>query len=69
MFKFYHMKPVCYYRYMPQYIFYEEFYPNYLSGTGYLMSQDVVAKLFKTTLHTPIVHLEDVYITGNKKAK
>lgn len=41
-------------------------YPNYLSGTAYLMSIDVVSKLYSAALRTPIFHLEDVYITGNK---
>ncbi|XP_046681951.1 beta-1,3-galactosyltransferase 1-like isoform X2 [Homalodisca vitripennis] len=50
--------------YTPQYLFSEPFYPNYLSGTGYVMSQDVVPKLYKAALKTPIIHLEDVYITG-----
>lgn len=55
-------------RYMPQYIFSEGFYPNYLSGTGYVMSRDVVNKLYKAALKTPIIHLEDVYITGINKS-
>ena len=46
-------------------------YPNYLSGTGYVMSVDVAEKLYKAALQTPIFHLEDVYITGicAKKAR
>lgn len=39
-------------------------YPNYLSGTGYVMSMDVVAKLYNASLTTPLLHLEDVYLTG-----
>lgn len=39
-------------------------YPNYLSGTGYVMSADVVTRLYKAALKTPLLHLEDVYITG-----
>lgn len=39
-------------------------YPNYVSGTSYVMSIDVVPKLFAAALETPIFHLEDVYITG-----
>lgn len=39
-------------------------YPAYLSGTGYVMSMDVVEKLYKTSLVTPLFHLEDVYLTG-----
>lgn len=50
--------------YTPQYMFGEQVYPNYLSGTGYVMSRDVVSKLYKAALVTPIIHLEDVYITG-----
>lgn len=46
-----------------------ELYPNYLSGTGYVMSVDVADKLFKTTLETPIFHLEDVYLSGNFQYK
>lgn len=49
----------------------EKTYPNYLSGTAYVMSLDVAARLYKESLRTPILHLEDVYITGvcAKRAK
>jgi hypothetical protein len=50
--------------YSPIYMYNEEFYPNYLSGTAYLMSIDVVEKLYKASLKTPLFHLEDVFITG-----
>lgn len=39
-------------------------YPNYLSGTGYVMSMDVAMKLYNASLTTPVFHLEDVYLTG-----
>jgi len=39
-------------------------YPNYLSGTGYVMSRDVVQRLYQAALKTPLFHLEDVYLTG-----
>lgn len=39
-------------------------YPDYLSGTAYVMSADVAPKLFVTSKSTPIFFLEDVYITG-----
>ena len=39
-------------------------YPNYLSGTGYVMSIDVAFRLYKFAFSTPVLHLEDVYITG-----
>ncbi|KAK0163512.1 hypothetical protein PV327_007187 [Microctonus hyperodae] len=50
--------------YTPKYMFSEKIYPNYLSGTGYVMSLDVASKLYHAALETPLLHLEDVYITG-----
>ncbi|XP_051164685.1 beta-1,3-galactosyltransferase 1-like [Leptopilina boulardi] len=50
--------------YTPKYMYSEKTYPNYLSGTAYVMSLDVAARLYKQALRTPILHLEDVYITG-----
>ncbi|XP_011306954.1 beta-1,3-galactosyltransferase 1 isoform X2 [Fopius arisanus] len=50
--------------YTPKYMFSEKTYPNYLSGTGYVMSLDVAVKLYESALSTPLLHLEDVYITG-----
>ncbi|XP_052838484.1 beta-1,3-galactosyltransferase 1 [Drosophila gunungcola] len=50
--------------YMPSYMFKPEAYPKYLSGAGYLMSIDVVQRLFEASLNTSLVYLEDVYITG-----
>lgn len=55
-------------RYAPNYMYPGRIYPNYLSGTGYLMSTDVVPKLYNAALETPIFHLEDVYITGKLKS-
>lgn len=50
--------------FVPNYMFSERRYPNYLSGTAYLMQKSVVSKLFKASLDTPVFHLEDIYITG-----
>ncbi|GLV40937.1 uncharacterized protein CBL_08511 [Carabus blaptoides fortunei] len=50
--------------YAPKYMYADRVYPNYLSGTGYVMSSDTVARLYKSALSTPLFHLEDVYITG-----
>lgn len=50
--------------YTPSYMYSGKVYPNYLSGTGYVMSLDVASKLYEAALQTPIFHLEDVYITG-----
>ncbi|XP_015610487.1 beta-1,3-galactosyltransferase 1 isoform X2 [Cephus cinctus] len=50
--------------YTPKYMYAERTYPNYLSGTGYVMSLDVAGKLYQAALSTPLLHLEDVYVTG-----
>ncbi|GAB6030864.1 hypothetical protein CHUAL_007698 [Chamberlinius hualienensis] len=50
--------------YAPRVLYSERFYPNYLSGTGYVFSNSLVAPLYQTALDTPFFHLEDVYITG-----
>ncbi|CAK9812421.1 Beta-1,3-galactosyltransferase 1 [Anthophora plagiata] len=50
--------------YTPKYMYSEKIYPNYLSGTGYVMSLDVAIKLYHAALKTPLLHLEDVYVTG-----
>ncbi|XP_031844442.1 beta-1,3-galactosyltransferase 1 [Nomia melanderi] len=57
--------------YTPKYMYSEKIYPNYLSGTGYVMSLDVAFKLYRAALTMPLLHLEDVYITGlcAKRAK
>lgn len=41
-----------------------DFYPNYLSGTAYLMSVEVAKLLYNASIKIPLFHLEDVYITG-----
>uniref|UniRef100_A0A1A9WP13 Hexosyltransferase n=1 Tax=Glossina brevipalpis TaxID=37001 RepID=A0A1A9WP13_9MUSC len=50
--------------YMPSYMYPGDKYPTYLSGAGYLMSMDVVPKLYMAALNTSLIHLEDVYLTG-----
>ncbi|XP_046735329.1 beta-1,3-galactosyltransferase 1-like [Diprion similis] len=57
--------------FMPKYMYAERTYPNYLSGTGYVMSLDVASKLYATALDTQLIYLEDVYLTGicAKRAK
>ena len=39
-------------------------YPNFLSGTAYVMSSSTAEALYKTSITVPAFHLEDVYITG-----
>lgn len=50
--------------YMPYYMYQGETYPQYLSGAGYLMSIDVVERLYDAALNTSLVYLEDLFITG-----
>ncbi|CRK96359.1 CLUMA_CG009776, isoform A [Clunio marinus] len=66
-FKFCSAKPVRDVRskwYAPNYSFNGEIYPDYLSGTAYLMNFETAKKLYKGSLSTPMFHLEDVYLTG-----
>ena len=39
-------------------------YPNFLSGTAYVMSYTTAELLYRTSLTVPVFHLEDVYLTG-----
>lgn len=50
--------------YTPQYMFRGGKYPNYLSGTGYVFSADLVEPLMNVALSVPYFHLEDVFLTG-----
>uniref|UniRef100_A0A1I8QF63 Hexosyltransferase n=2 Tax=Stomoxys calcitrans TaxID=35570 RepID=A0A1I8QF63_STOCA len=50
--------------YMPYYMYQKDKYPPYLSGSGYLMSMDVVPRLYEAALNTSLIYLEDVYVTG-----
>ncbi|XP_050072169.1 uncharacterized protein LOC126560052 [Anopheles maculipalpis] len=50
--------------YSPAYMYNKDVYPNYLSGTAYLMNLETAKLLYRGTLSTPIFHLEDVYLTG-----
>ncbi|XP_067645892.1 beta-1,3-galactosyltransferase 5-like [Eurosta solidaginis] len=50
--------------YMPYYMYPGDKYPLYLSGAAYVMSADVVARLYYVALNTTLIHIEDVYLTG-----
>ena len=41
-----------------------EMYPTYLTGTGYVMSADVLRPLFNASEYFPYLYIEDVYLTG-----
>ncbi|KAJ3592020.1 hypothetical protein NHX12_007150 [Muraenolepis orangiensis] len=48
--------------YMPRDLYPDSKYPPFCSGTGYVFSADVAELIFKTSLHTRLIHLEDVYV-------
>lgn len=50
--------------YVPNYMFSARRYPNYLSGTAYLMGRSTAAALYNASLDTPLFHLEDIFVTG-----
>ncbi len=47
---------------------YDEFpfnkFPPYEGGSAYVITTDVVEKLFETALYVSMIHIDDVYITG-----
>ena len=45
-------------------IFSEKYFPPFLSGAGYLFPADAVPCLYRQGIKTPLVHLEDVFLTG-----
>ena len=49
---------------VPTYIYPDNVYPNAVSGSGYIISQDVVSCLYQNGLQTPFLNVEDVFITG-----
>ncbi|CAL1299198.1 unnamed protein product [Larinioides sclopetarius] len=50
--------------FVPEVVFPGRVYPPYLSGTGYVLSQDTVPILYRTALSTPFFYLEDIFVTG-----
>ncbi|KAH8330984.1 hypothetical protein KR067_009834, partial [Drosophila pandora] len=58
------IRNICNKFYMPNYIYTDTMYPSYLSGTGYLMSMDVVHRLYKAAWSTRLIHFEDLFVTG-----
>lgn len=50
---------------MPNYMFNKNFYPDYLlGGDGYVMSMNAATKLYDASMKTPLLHFEDVFLTG-----
>nr|XP_017104294.2 beta-1,3-galactosyltransferase 1-like [Drosophila bipectinata] len=50
--------------YVPKYIYPGSMFPKYLSGSGYLMSIDVVRRLYEAAWSTRMIHIEDLFVTG-----
>ncbi len=50
--------------YAPKYMIASKFYPNYLSGTAYLMSRSTAQILLEASAEVTVFHLEDIYVTG-----
>ncbi|XP_014678292.1 PREDICTED: beta-1,3-galactosyltransferase 1-like [Priapulus caudatus] len=50
--------------YVSQREFDGDVFPDYLSGTGYVMSGDVPPLLYVASLTTPLLAMEDVYVNG-----
>ncbi|XP_026882367.2 beta-1,3-galactosyltransferase 1 [Electrophorus electricus] len=48
--------------YMSRELYPESKYPPFCSGTGYVFSGDMAELIYKTSLHTRLLHLEDVYV-------
>lgn len=48
--------------YMPKTTYPGSKYPPFCSGTGYILSGDVPPKVYSTSLSTPYLYLEDVYV-------
>ena len=50
--------------YSPNHMFAGAIYPNYLSGSSYIISGNIISQLLEAALVTPLFHMEDVYVTG-----
>ncbi|KAL0190527.1 hypothetical protein M9458_013225 [Cirrhinus mrigala] len=48
--------------FMPRELYPDSRYPPFCSGTGYVFSGDIAELVYKTSLHTRLLHLEDVYV-------
>lgn len=50
--------------YMPQWLYEETTFPTFASGTGYVMTRKAVSEMYSNALGTPLLPLEDVFLTG-----
>ena len=57
------IKNMVFQRYIvPDRLYLGHFYPPYCSGGGYVMSTDLVPKLYQATLTTSIINIEDAFM-------
>lgn len=50
--------------YTPRYMHISNSYPGYLSGVVYLLRTDVIPLLLHMSVTTPIIHMDDAYVSG-----
>ncbi|XP_062613193.1 beta-1,3-galactosyltransferase 1-like [Saccostrea cucullata] len=50
--------------YIPKADFEPEYFPPYCSGSAFILSVDVVEKMYKASFYTPFFWVDDYYITG-----
>uniref|UniRef100_A0A336LD06 Hexosyltransferase n=1 Tax=Culicoides sonorensis TaxID=179676 RepID=A0A336LD06_CULSO len=50
--------------YTPRYLYENFFFPPFLSGYIFIMSPDIAEMLYDAAMKTPLIHLEDVFVTG-----
>ncbi|XP_071803581.1 beta-1,3-galactosyltransferase 1-like isoform X2 [Asterias amurensis] len=48
--------------YMPRSVYSANSYPPFMSGTGYVLSRDVAISVYKQSLDTKFLYLEDVFV-------
>lgn len=53
-------------RYVPEEVYPNEMYPQFLCGVGYLMSIDVAIRLYEESFKHELFFIEDVFITGKQ---
>uniref|UniRef100_A0A0K2TXX4 Hexosyltransferase n=1 Tax=Lepeophtheirus salmonis TaxID=72036 RepID=A0A0K2TXX4_LEPSM len=49
---------------VPKYVYSNDFFPNAISGSGYFFDIEAGLCLYRRSLDTSLINLEDIYITG-----
>ena len=44
--------------------FKDDYFPTYCSGSAFMMTTDVIANMYNTSLYTPFFWVDDFYVTG-----